>query len=197
MAEVALAQPQNLPVAPTGRHGLGWWGVGTLVASEAALFAYLLFAYFYTGATAPSGLAARAARRVSNWRCPIWCCCWSRASRPGWASRASSEAAVARRSSDWASPSSWASCSSLVQCLEWRSKPYRLGDSSYSSLYFVTHGTAYRACDRGASGAGGAFAGGRPLTTSAPGGGLRSPAGALYWHFVDVVWLFVFSRLIT
>ena len=56
MAEVCGCRSRSdLPVGPIGRHGLGWWGVGTLVASEAALFAYLLFSYFYTGATAQPG----------------------------------------------------------------------------------------------------------------------------------------------
>ena len=55
MAERAIATPGRLPVGPVGRSGVGWWGVGALVASEAALFAYLLFSYFYIGATAPPG----------------------------------------------------------------------------------------------------------------------------------------------
>ena len=33
-----LAEPGKLPVGPVGRHGIGFWGVGTLVATEAALF---------------------------------------------------------------------------------------------------------------------------------------------------------------
>ena len=53
--EIAIATPKSLPVGPIGRHGIGYWGVGMLVATEAALFAYLLFAYFYIGATAPHG----------------------------------------------------------------------------------------------------------------------------------------------
>src|SRR6202000_2605399 len=54
MADPAPIQAVSLPVGPIGRRGVGWWGVGTLVASEAALFAYLLFSYFYMGATAGS-----------------------------------------------------------------------------------------------------------------------------------------------
>ena len=55
MAEVALAQPRDLPVGPLHRQGVGWWGAGTLIASEAALFAYLLFSYYYLGAVNPVG----------------------------------------------------------------------------------------------------------------------------------------------
>ena len=53
--DTAVAQPRDLPVGPLGRAGLGWFGVGTLVATEAALFSYLLFAYYYTGAAAAPG----------------------------------------------------------------------------------------------------------------------------------------------
>jgi heme/copper-type cytochrome/quinol oxidase subunit 3 len=55
VVEVALSQPQNLPVGPIRRHGIGWWGAGTLIASEAALFAFLLFCYYYLGAINASG----------------------------------------------------------------------------------------------------------------------------------------------
>ncbi len=58
MAEAVIASPVNLPVGPLRRHGIGWWGAGTLVASEGALFAYLLFAYYYTGASSPRGMGA-------------------------------------------------------------------------------------------------------------------------------------------
>lgn len=45
MSEVVHVPP--LPVGPVGRIGLGWWGMLCVIATEAALFAYLLFAYFY------------------------------------------------------------------------------------------------------------------------------------------------------
>jgi heme/copper-type cytochrome/quinol oxidase subunit 3 len=37
-----------LPVGPMGTHSLGWWGMWMIVITEAALFAYLFFSYFYT-----------------------------------------------------------------------------------------------------------------------------------------------------
>ncbi len=55
LPETALARPQNLAVGPIGRHGVGYWGAWTLIATEAALFAYLLFSYYYMGASGPPG----------------------------------------------------------------------------------------------------------------------------------------------
>ena len=59
MADVAVAMPEKLPVGPIGRNGIGWWGVGTLIATEAALFSYLLFSYYYTGRDRPARMAPR------------------------------------------------------------------------------------------------------------------------------------------
>jgi cytochrome c oxidase subunit III len=46
MSDLA-AENTGLPVGSVGRHGSGWFGVWCLVATESALFAYLLFSYFY------------------------------------------------------------------------------------------------------------------------------------------------------
>jgi cytochrome c oxidase subunit III len=37
----------DLPVGSMGRHANGWWGMIMLIATEGALFGYLLFAYYY------------------------------------------------------------------------------------------------------------------------------------------------------
>lgn len=41
-----------LPVGSKGRLSSGWWGMLALVITEAALFSYLLFSYFYIAAQA-------------------------------------------------------------------------------------------------------------------------------------------------
>lgn len=58
-AEV-LYRGEALPVGSKGRLSSGWWGMITLIATETALFAYLLFSYFYIasqngGAWPPEG----------------------------------------------------------------------------------------------------------------------------------------------
>ncbi len=61
MAEAeALWSGEALPVGSKGRLSSGWWGMITLIATETALFAYLLFSYFYIasqngGAWPPGG----------------------------------------------------------------------------------------------------------------------------------------------
>jgi heme/copper-type cytochrome/quinol oxidase subunit 3 len=79
-----------------------------------------------------------------------------------------------------------------VQWFEWKAKAFSIGTSSYASLYFITTGFhiahvlvgllvlialfAWTALDY--------FSPRRRLTVS---------AGVLYWHFVDIVWVFVFT----
>ncbi|MEO7057117.1 MAG: cytochrome c oxidase subunit 3 [Caldimonas sp.] len=58
-AEV-LYRGEALPVGSKGRLSSGWWGMITVIATETALFAYLLFSYFYIasqngGAWPPGG----------------------------------------------------------------------------------------------------------------------------------------------
>ncbi len=55
-----LYDGQALPVGSKGRLSSGWWGMIVLIATEAALFSYLLFSYFYIasqngGAWPPGG----------------------------------------------------------------------------------------------------------------------------------------------
>ena len=42
-----IAPTLDLPVGSMGRHANGWWGMIMLIGTEAALFGYLLFAYYY------------------------------------------------------------------------------------------------------------------------------------------------------
>ena len=39
--------PRPLPVGQAGRHTPGWWGMLALIGTEASIFAYLIFSYFY------------------------------------------------------------------------------------------------------------------------------------------------------
>jgi len=44
---VADTEFGELPLGASGRHSVGWWGVIGVIATEGAFFAYLLFSYFY------------------------------------------------------------------------------------------------------------------------------------------------------
>jgi cytochrome c oxidase subunit III len=191
MAEVLLSQPQNLPVGPTGRHGLGFWGVGTLIATEAALFSYLLFSYYYIGAGAQSGwLIERSPSLKLALPNTILLLASSGAAWFG-------ETGILMRRRGRALTGFGAALVmgigfALVQGLEWQAKPFKLGASSYASLYFVTTGFHMAHVIAGLMVLA-ALLLWTALDYFSPRRRLAVSAGVLYWHFVDIVWLFVFA----
>ncbi len=191
MTEVAIAGPRNIPVGPVGRRGVGYWGVAMLVASEAALFSYLLFAYFYTGATAQPGwlLEPRPELKLAVPNTVLLLA----SSFVAWFGE---RGILAQRRSQallgFAGAFIMGSLFVAVQWFEWKAKPFSLGTSSYASLYFVTTGFHIAHVLAGLMVLAAIFAW-TALDYFSPRRRLTVSAGVLYWHFVDIVWIFVFT----
>jgi cytochrome c oxidase subunit III len=191
MTEAALYRPAQLPVGPIRRHGVGWWGAGTLIASEAALFGYLLFCYYYLGATNPPGWLLEPAPSLKL-ALPDTLLLLASSAAAWFGERGIRTLNRAQALAGFTLAFLMGAVFAAVQAAEWHAKSYGLGLSSYSSLYFVTTGlhmahvlvgllvlaalTLWTALDY--------FRPRRRLVVS---------AGVLYWHFVDVIWLFVFT----
>ena len=199
MAETRRSLPMHpgaahaieLPVGPIGRHGLGSWGVGTLVASEAMLFGYLLFSYYYTAAAAGPGWVLEPAPSLKlalpNTVILLLSSVAAWMGERGILQRRRSMALFG-----FAAALALGVAFFVVQLLEWRAKPYALGDSSYSSLYFITTGFHMAHVGVGLLVLVALFAW-TLLDYFSPRRNLSVSAGVLYWHFVDVIWLFVFA----
>jgi cytochrome c oxidase subunit III len=191
MTEAALYQPEQLPVGPIRRHGIGWWGAGTLIASEAALFGYLLFSYYYLGATNPVGWLLEPAPSLKL-AFPNTLLLLASSGAAWFGERGIRTLNPTQAMAGFSAAFLMGIGFAAVQVAEWHAKKYGIGLSSYSSLYFVTTGfhmahvlvglvvlaalTLWTALDY--------FRPRRQLVVS---------AGVLYWHFVDVIWLFVFT----
>ena len=189
-----LLDPGNtLPVGSAGVRTTGWLGCLMLIATEASLFGYLIFAYLYlavqnTRHWPPEGLpklpisAANTVILLSS-SVFVWFCerCVKRA-RLGLACASMAVAVVL------------GSVFVGVQLHEWHDHPYGPTSNLYGSLYFtitafhlahVLVGLVVLAC----------------LSVWVKLGYFderRHAAlkiGGLYWHFVDVVWLFIFTTL--
>jgi heme/copper-type cytochrome/quinol oxidase subunit 3 len=191
MLEAALSQPKNLPVGPIGRHGNGWWGVGTLIATESALFAYLLFSYYYTGATAHRGWLLEPAPdfklALPNTILLLASSLMAWIGEQGVLKRRRPQALIG-----FGLAFVMGSIFVAIQWLEWHAKSYGLGTSSYASLYFVTTGLHISHVLVGLGVLAAIFIW-TALDYFSPRRQLVVSAGVLYWHFVDIVWLFVFG----
>jgi cytochrome c oxidase subunit III len=185
-----------IDAAPAARPGrpLGWWGMVSLIATEATIFVGLLSSYFFVRATSPEwpqgGIEAPELARISAFTVVLLA-----SSAPLlWA-----ESAVrrGRLGQVWV-----ALVSSFVlgavflgnQVLEYHELTFGLKDNAYASLFY------------GITGLHGAhvFVGllmnlvvqvKARLGRLGPERHLTLTVFAMYWHFVDVVWIFVFSSL--
>jgi heme/copper-type cytochrome/quinol oxidase subunit 3 len=193
MSELAL-RDVKLPIGSFGRKSSGWYGVWTLVLTEAAIFAYLLFSYFYLASQAngdwplggPPSLKLAAPNTVVlllSSAALIW------AERSG-----------ARQGKRWRLLGGLGLSFVLgvifviVQLREWQTKAFSIRSGTYGSSYFIVTGFHLAHVVVGLLlllaifiwALRGLFDPERhaPLTI-----------GAIYWHFVDVVWLIVFTAL--
>lgn len=191
MAELALATPRDLPVGPIGRAGLGWWGVAMLVASEAALFGYLLFSYYYVGATAPVGWLLEPAPKLfpglPNTLLLVASSLVAWYGENGVERGHRGQALVG-----FGGAFLMGAIFACVQGYEWWDKPFGFGANSYASLYFITTGFHMAHVIVGLIILASLF-GWVAADVFSPRRRISVSTGVLYWHFVDAVWLFVFT----
>lgn len=193
MSELALREVK-LPIGSFGRKSSGWYGVWTLVLTEAAIFAYLLFSYFYLASQAngdwPMGGPPSLKLATPNTLVLLLS-----SAALIWAERSG-----ARQGKRWQLLSGLGASFVLgvlfviVQLREWQTKSFSIHSGTYGSSYFVVTGFHLAHVIVGLLlllalftwALLGLFDRERhaPLTI-----------GAIYWHFVDVVWLIVFTAL--
>jgi cytochrome c oxidase subunit III len=191
MVETAVCAPVDLPVGPVRRHGIGWWGAGTLIASEGALFGYLLFAYYYTGATNPVGWLLEPAPALKL-ALPNTFLLLLSSLVAWWGEQGILKGERTRALLGFGMAFVMGTAFVVIQVAEWRAKSYGIGTSSYASLYFVTTGFHIAHVIIGLIVLVAIF-GWTALDYFSPRRRIVVSAGVLYWHFVDAVWVFVFT----
>jgi len=193
-----IVQPGNTPPAVTlpvngkPHHTSGWWGMMLLICTEAALFAFLLFSYFYLDAqntlwpppgppdvnlamintiilmvsSVPARLGTMAIRRGARAMLSLWI----------FITMALGLAFL------------------IIEAIEWSQKTFTPQTDAYSSLFFTITGFHYAHVVVGMlmllvillRNWAGHFSARRHLAVENV---------MLYWHFVGVVWLFVFTTI--
>lgn len=189
MVEVGVSRT-TLPVGSKAHHASGWWGMLTVIATEATLFAYLLFSYFYIashaiGAWPPHGMPkfslaipgtiVLVAGSVTMW----------------WGERGIDRGNSVQLMIGLAISTALGIAFILLEGFEWAGQPFHLTSGVYSSLYFTITGFHLVHVFVGLLllmvlflwTALGYFDAKRHSAVS---------IGVLYWHFITIVWLAVF-----
>jgi heme/copper-type cytochrome/quinol oxidase subunit 3 len=181
---------------PAGRD-VGWWGMAIFIATEASLFACLILSYFYlrfysTPAWPPAGIESPTLRLpvvmtivLVGSSLPMQLAAVS--ARRGQGGRMLAYQLVAMV---------MAAAFIAMQCIEYHDKlqQFTARTNSYGSLFYLitgTHGTHVVI----------ALLMSAWMLLSTRGGRLAASRSrsfdsmVLYWHFVDVVWIVIFSSL--
>jgi cytochrome c oxidase subunit III len=191
--DTAAMQTQGLPVGSRGRLSSGWWGMWALIATEAALFSYLLFSYFYVEALSHGPWPAGGVPKMQI-ALPDTIILIAGSVTMWWAERGVRTGRRAHLRLGILATLVLGIVFLGLQMLEWRNKPFSLATNAYSSLYFTITGFHMAHVLAGLVILAfllvwallGYFDERRHSAVS---------IGTIYWHFVTVVWLFVFATI--
>ena len=192
MSTTETTRSQVLPIGGEGIVSTAWWGMVCLIATEAILFAYLIFSYIYLGSQQagpwpPSGPPSlrlalpNTAILIASSFLLEW------GMRRFKASRNRRRLALALLGTIVLG-----AIFVTIQGFEWADKPFQFSTNAYSSAYFILTGVHM------AHVVVGLLMLIMLLVWTLMGRFDHAhhehlPLGALYWHFVDVVWLVVFT----
>lgn len=180
----------KLGIGSANRRASGWWGMLTLIVTEAFLFIYLLFSYYFFAiqhgrywlpAELPSfHLSGPSTAILLLSSITMW-----------WAERGARKDSLFRLGMGLLCSILLGAIFASIQLYEWSIKPFSFDSDSYGSLYFVI--TGFHLVH---------VLGGLLIMTTLLAWTLlgyfdkqrHAPItiGAVYWHFVDAVWLTVF-----
>jgi cytochrome c oxidase subunit III len=190
MTDTALGSVP-LPVGGVERRGLGWWGMLCLIASEAALFTYLLFSYFYFDVQLdPAWLPRQPPPLTLALPNTLILLTSSIAAWSG--ERGIKRGARFQQLAGAAAALMLGIVFVVVQGFEWHNRSASIRSSAYASLYYTVTGFHMAHV----------VAGLVILLMLLVWSGLgyfdrrrHAPVliGNAYWHFVDAVWLAVFA----
>lgn len=190
MTETVLAPALELPVGSIGHRGVGYWGLVFAIVTESALFAYLLFSYYYC-----------AVQLGPNWlpgpppplklALPNTIILLMSSVSAFYADHQVRHGARGASIIGLAITVVLGVAFFLIQLMEWHAQPFSISSGTYGSLYFTITGFHL------AHVAAGLMALAFVLAWSALGYFDRRRhvpvlVAASYWHFVDAVWLAVF-----
>lgn len=180
-----------LPVGSAGRNSTAWLGLLCLIATEGSLFVYLLFSYAYFGAQNTADWLPTL-RPSFTYGLPGTIALFASSGTVWWSERGIKVGNRRQHLIGLVATIVLGLVFIALEILDWRAKGFSLSSSAYGSFYFtitgfhllhVLVGVAMLTAVLGWSLAG-CFTRRRHMHVT---------ISATYWHFVDVVWILVFS----
>ena len=193
MPDARMALRRELPVGSVGRLSSGWWAMWCVLATEGALFAYLLFSYFYIASQAHAPFTDGGPPKL-HLAIPGTILLLAASGTAWWGERGIMRGRPGQLRLGLAATLVLGAIFLALQAKEWHDKPFGLAKDAYSSLFFTITGFHM------AHVAVGLLMLAALLAWSLLGyfDQRRHSAlsiGALYWHFVTAVWVAVFCAL--
>ena len=180
-----------LPVGACGKNSVGWWGMLCLIATEGSLFAYLLFSYAYLAVQrGPAWLPEQHPSLALSGPNTVILLLSSVA--VWWGEEGVKRQKRGQHIAGLAVGIVLGLIFLVVQLFEWKTKPFGLTSSSYGSLFFTVTGFHMIHVIVGL-GMMMAVLAWSLMGYFSPRHHARVTVAAIYWHFVDAVWLCVFS----
>ena len=181
---------QPLPVGARGKNSVGWWGMLCLIATEASLFAYLLFSYYYVAIQRGPSWAPQPhpSLRLSG---PNTVVLLASSVAVWWGEEGVKKGERGRQLVGLAIAIGLGAVFLVVQGFEWRAKTFNLASGSYGSLFFTITGFHMAHVIAGVAILIAVF-GWSAVGTFTPRRHAPVSISSIYWHFVDAVWLAVF-----
>jgi cytochrome c oxidase subunit III len=187
------AVPRALPVGSVDRHSSGWYGVLCLIATEGALFGYLLFSYFYCAVQFPPSWSPEP-HPPFTYSLPATIVMLFSSAAIWWSERSLIRRELVQHRIGLALAIGLGILFLVLEGLEWASKSFSLGSSLYSSLYFTITGFDLAHLAIGIIGLTAVL-----IWSTLGYFDYRRDAPVViisaYWHFVTVVWIAVFITL--
>jgi len=195
MAETTAGDVHEISVGATpmgspGRKSSGWYGMLTLILTEAALFLYLQFSYYYMALWNEGGFLPREFPSL-KFSAPDTAILLVSSLAVWWAERGAKKGSRGQLAGGLAIALLLGAVFMGIQVLEWLDKPFRWDSDPYGSLYFVITGLHMAHVLVGLLILFALFVWAL-LGFFDPKRHAPVTIGAVYWHFVDVVWLTIF-----
>jgi cytochrome c oxidase subunit III len=193
MMSIVSLPAYDLPVGNVKTYAIGWWAMIAAIITEASLFAYLLFGYFYF-AIQPHSTTWPAEMPTFALALPNTILLLASSAAVWLGEQGTLQGARGKQVAGLGVGFLLGVIFVVVQVIEWKSKSFTLNSNVYGSLFFVVTGFHMAHVILGLLML-------LPLTLWAAlgyfGPQRNAPVsiGAVYWHFVDAVWLVVFFSL--